>query len=428
MKHTSSTAASLAPGALVQTPSGRKTSIAAVTIGNGLEFYDFTVYSFFATVIGKQFFPGEGSSQLLLALATYGIGFFMRPLGSILLGQYADRVGRKAAMVLTLWLMAIGSLIFVTTPGYAQIGVAAPMLIVFARLLQGFAIGGEVGASTSYLLEKADSHERGYFTSWQFFSQGLSVLLGAIVGLGVNYALTAEQVAAWGWRIPFVIGLLVIPVGSFMRRHLNESEHVQRDVSHRLSWRLHKRALVAGVLIAIGGTSGSYVILHYLSNFAVAQLQLPLSVGIWTGSAAGAVQVALAVASGRACDRWGRKRMIFWSRLALLVLIYPAFMLLQYSPTLPALIAVAGTLAALLVCNTVPSLVLLAEIFPASVRATGLSVTYALSSIIFGGFAQFFCTLLISLTGNPGAPAFYLIACGLLSLVGLTLVREPEQR
>jgi MFS family permease len=299
---------------------------------------------------------------------------------------------------------------------------------VFARLLQGFAIGGEVGASTTYLMEKADSHERGYFTSWQFFSQGLSVLLGAVVGLSVNYALTEEQVMAWGWRLPFVIGLLVIPVGSYMRRHLQESDQVKHDVSHRLSWGEHKRALVAGILIAIGGTSASYVILHYLSNFAVAQLHLPLSAGIWTGCAAGAVQVALAVASGRACDRWGRKRMIFWSRLALLLLIYPAFVLLQHSPTLPALVIVASTLAALLVCNTVPSLVLLAEIFPAQVRATGLSVTYALASIIFGGFAQFFCTLLISLTGNPSAPAFYLIVCGLVSLLGLALVKEPTQR
>ncbi|ALE88733.1 MFS transporter [Pseudomonas versuta] len=428
MEHTLSETPAMAGHSSTGSRGSRKKNIAAVTIGNGLEFYDFTVYSFFATVIGKQFFPADGSNQLLLAFATYGIGFFMRPLGSILLGQYADRVGRKAAMILTLWLMAIGSLIFVLTPSYAQIGIAAPLMIVFARLLQGFAIGGEVGASTTYLMEKARSHERGYFTSWQFFSQGLSVLLGAMVGLSVNYGLSEEQVAGWGWRIPFVIGLLVIPVGSYMRRHLQESDQVKRDVSHRLSWGQHKQALVAGILIAIGGTSGSYVILHYLSNFAVAQLHLPLSVGIWTGCAAGAVQVALAVASGRACDRWGRKRMILWSRLAMLVLIYPAFILLQHSPTLPVLVVVASTLAALLVCNTVPSLVMLAEIFPAEVRATGLSVTYALASIVFGGFAQFFCTLLISLTGNPSAPAFYLIACGLISLLGLVLVKEPTQR
>ncbi|MDE1166132.1 MAG: MFS transporter [Pseudomonas sp.] len=422
----------LMPPAVSAQPSaplaGRRKNIAAVTIGNGLEFYDFTVYSFFATVIGKQFFPAEGANQLLLAFATYGIGFFMRPLGSILLGQYADRVGRKAAMLLTLWLMAIGALLFVLTPSYQQIGIAAPLLIVFARLLQGFAIGGEVGASTSYLLEKAGKHERGYFTSWQFFSQGLSVLLGAVVGLSVNYLLTPEQVQSWGWRLPFALGLLVIPVGAYMRRHLQESDQVKHQASHRLSWNLHRRPLLAGVLIAIGGTSGSYVILHYLSNYAVAQLHLPLTVGIWTGCAAGAVQVALAISAGRACDRVGRKRQILWSRLALLALIYPAFMLLEHFPGLPMLVAVASTLSALLVFNMVPSLALLAEIFPPAVRATGLSVTYSVSSIIFGGFAQFFCTLLISLTGNPSAPALYLMGCGLLSLIGLMLVKEPVQR
>ncbi|MGH8350008.1 MAG: MFS transporter, partial [Pseudomonas sp.] len=209
--------------AATRQPIGAK-AIAAITIGSGLEFYDFSVYSFFATLIGRQFFPVESTlGQLLLSLATFGVGFGMRPIGGLVLGAYADRVGRKPAMMLTLWLMALGSLLFTIAPTYAQIGLFAPLIIVLARLIQGFAIGGEVGASTAMLMEHADDRSRGFYGSWQLFSQGLSFLLGALVALALSSSLSPEALESWGWRVPFALGMLVIPVGIYIRRHLKET-------------------------------------------------------------------------------------------------------------------------------------------------------------------------------------------------------------
>jgi MFS family permease len=181
---------------------GRR-AIAAITLGNGLEFYDFTVYSFFAVLIGKLFFPVGGTmGQLMLSLATFGVGFIARPLGGVLVGLYADRAGRKPAMALTLWMMGLGSALFVAAPTYAQAGWLAPALIVVARLVQGFAVGGELGASSAMLMEYADDDSRGYFGSWQLFSQGASVLLGALIGLTLTNTLSPEALESWGWRIP----------------------------------------------------------------------------------------------------------------------------------------------------------------------------------------------------------------------------------
>lgn len=403
-------------------------TIAAITIGNGLEFYDFTIFSFFATIIGKQYFPIESPGvALLMAFATYGVGFLMRPLGSLFLGQYADRRGRKAALTLTLWLMAIGSAIFVFTPTYQSIGLAAPALIVFARLLQGFAIGGELGASTSYLMEFATKGNRGYYTSWQFFSQGLSVLMGAMVGLGLTALLSESQMYEWGWRVPFIIGLLVIPVGQYIRNTLQEQE--KNEVQHVSFWKVasnQRIALLAGILIAIGGTSANYVVLHYMANYAISQLNVGMGHGIFLGCVAGFIQICFCGLAGKVCDRFGYKKMVLITRILMLIAIYPAFLLIETFPVAPVMAAVIVLLTILLILNTVPSLVLLGTIFPKEFRATGLSFTYSISTVIFGGFAQFFCTMLIKITGNNSAPALYILICGFISLLGLLLVKEKE--
>jgi MFS family permease len=249
---------------------GRR-AIAAITLGNGLEFYDFTVYSFFAVLIGKLFFPVGGTmGQLMLSLATFGVGFIARPLGGVLVGLYADRAGRKPAMALTLWMMGLGSALFVAAPTYAQAGWLAPALIVVARLVQGFAVGGELGASSAMLMEYADDDSRGYFGSWQLFSQGASVLLGALIGLTLTNTLSPEALESWGWRIPFAIGILVILAGLYIRRHLDETGVVQEDGAPRQEhaglceiFTRYWRMVVAGVLITIGGTSATYIVLHH---------------------------------------------------------------------------------------------------------------------------------------------------------------------
>ncbi|MGE8149633.1 MFS transporter [Pseudomonas vancouverensis] len=427
MPHSATTA--LPAASADRRPIGAK-AIAAITIGSGLEFYDFSVYSFFATLIGRQFFPVESSlGQLLLSLATFGVGFGMRPIGGLVLGAYADRAGRKPAMMLTLWLMALGSLLFTVAPTYAQIGIAAPLLIVLARLIQGFAIGGEVGASTAMLMEHADDHNRGFYGSWQLFSQGLSFLLGALVALALSSSLTPEDLESWGWRVPFALGMLVIPVGIYIRRHLKEtaaeSPQGHESVSSvRVIFTHYRRLIVTGVLLVIGSTASSYIVLDYMTNYTVTVLHLPMTMGTTAACLGALVQIGLSIWAGRLSDRIGRRRTIALGAIPMLLLIYPAFILMNHFPTLGTLLLVSLLTTLLLVLITVPTLVLVTEMFPRAIRATGLSIIYCLGVSVFGGFAQFFATGLIGLTGNNNAPALYVMFCLGLTLIGLARVKE----
>ena len=424
------TSISLAVPAAKPSPGLGARSIAAITLGSGLEFYDFCVYSFFATLIGRLFFPVETTQgQLLLSLATFGVGFGMRPIGGLVLGAYADRVGRKPAMLLTLWLMAFGSLLFALTPTYAQIGIAAPLIVVLARLIQGFAIGGAVGTSTTMLMEAADDAQRGFYGSWQLFSQGLSFLLGAVMALVLSACLTPEALESWGWRLPFVLGFLVIPVGLYIRRHLAETaastaQHPAPALSLRQIFTGYRRLILSGVLLVIGSTASSYIVLDYLTNYSVTVLHLPMSTGTAAVCLGALVQICLSIWAGRLSDRIGRRRTIALGSVPMLLLIYPLFMLMTRFPTLGTLLAVSVLTTSLLVLITVPTLVLVAELFPRAIRATGLSLVYCLGVSVFGGFAQFFATGLIGLTGNNHAPALYVMVCLCGSLTGLALVRE----
>src|SRR6266446_5910625 len=219
-------------------------AVAATVAGNALEFYDFLVYSTFAVYIGKAFFPTRTEfAGLLLSLATFGVGFFTRPLGGLLIGAFGDRAGRRPALMLTIGLMAVGTLAVAVTPPYAAIGIAAPVILVAARLIQGLALGGEVGPSTAVLLECSPPGRRGAYTSWQSGSQGIAILACGLIGVGLGAMLSKEQLSDWGWRVPFALGLIIVPVGLYIRRRLPETL-MRRPDTDRKSTRLNSSHLV----------------------------------------------------------------------------------------------------------------------------------------------------------------------------------------
>jgi MFS transporter, MHS family, proline/betaine transporter len=407
--------------------------IAACTIGNALEFYDFVVFSFFARTIGAIFFPAQDpSAQLLLTFATYGVGFFLRPLGGLVIGAYADRKGRKKATVLTLMMMALGTGMIGLAPTYATVGIAAPLLIVLGRLIQGFSAGGEVGASTTLLAEYSPRDRRGFFGSWQLASQGLAVMAAAATALVINISLPPEAVASWGWRIAFLIGVLIVPIGLWLRRaleetHANEDNVRTRQVSSlNLVFRDHWGKILSGVGLIIGGTASSAIIGLYMATYAVTQLKLAPASGLLAGVVAGLCTLIAAPIGGILSDRIGRRPVAFFCYLVLFILIYPAFLYLNANPTLATLLLVVGALMSLNAMGGAPVLITLAEIFPAEVRATGMSLVYALGVAIFGGFGQFIVTGLIATTGNPLAPAYYVMACTIVSVFALRTIPETK--
>ncbi len=409
--------------------------IAACTIGNALEFFDFVVYSFFAATIGKLFFPSaDPVVQLLLSFATYGVGFFLRPLGGVVLGAYADKRGRKRATVLTLMLMALGTVMIGLAPTYEQIGYFGPLLIVIGRLIQGFSAGGEVGASTTLLSESAPIDQRGFYGSWQLASQGLAVLAAAGMAYTITTLLTPAEVASWGWRIPFIAGVLIVPVGLWLRSaleetHANEDEARTAQVSSlREVFRSHWRRLVLGVMLVVGGTAANAVIVLYMATYAVRQLNMPPTSGLLAGIVAGVVTLIAAPAAGALSDRIGRKTVAGAAYLLIALLIYPAFLLLNASPTLGTLLAVVAVLGTLNATGGAPAIISLTEIFPTQVRATGMSLVYALGVAIFGGFGQFIVTWLIQALATPVAPAYYVIGCCVSSLIALLMLPETARK
>ena len=409
--------------------------IAACTIGNALEFFDFVVYSFFAATIGKLFFPSaDPAVQLLLSFATYGVGFFLRPLGGVILGAYADRRGRKRATVLTLMLMALGTATIGLTPTYEQIGFFGPLLVVAGRLIQGFSAGGEVGASTTLLSESAPVDERGFYGAWQLASQGLAVLAAAGIAYTITNMLTPAEVASWGWRIPFVSGILIVPVGLWLRSaleetHANEDEAKTAQTSSlREVFSGHWRRLLLGVMLVVGGTAANAVIVLYMATYAVRQLNMPPASGLLAGIVAGIVTLIAAPLAGALSDRIGRRTVAGASYLLIAVLIYPAFLLLNASPTLGTLLAVVAALGTFNATGGAPAIISLTEIFPTQVRATGMSLVYALGVAIFGGFGQFIVTWLIQVLATPIAPAYYVIGCCVSSLIALSMLPETARK
>ena len=407
--------------------------ISACTIGNGLEFYDFVIFSFFARTIGQLFFPGgDPTAQLMLTFATYGVGFFLRPLGGVVLGAYADRRGRKRATVLTLMMMALGTGMIGLAPVYATAGMLGPIILVLGRLIQGFSAGGEVGASTTLLAEYAPPSRRGFWGSWQLASQGLAVMVAAGVAFSVFNLLSPADVADWGWRIPFLAGVLIVPIGLWLRSaleetHANEDDAKTKNVSSlRTAFGQHFGKILSGVGMIIGGTAANAVVVLYMATYAVTQLKMAPTTGLLAGIVAGICTLIAAPIGGAISDRIGRKPVALVAYGLILVTIYPAFLYLNANPTQDTLLAIVAFLAVLNAMGGAVIIITLAEVFPVEVRATGMSLVYALGVAIFGGFGQFIVTWLIQATGSPIAPAYYVMACAVATLVALLTIPEMK--
>ncbi|NLP62881.1 MFS transporter [Paraburkholderia sacchari] len=412
----------------------RRRAIIATVLGNGLEWFDFTVYSFFAVIIAKLFFPtGNELSSVLLTVATFGVGFVMRPVGGIVLGVYADKVGRKAALSLTILLMALGTAIIGLAPTYDQAGIAAPLLIVVARLLQGFSAGGEMGGATAFLTEYAPPGKRAYYSSWIQSSIGFAVLLGAATGTFATTFLDTQALYGWGWRVPFLLGILVGPVGYFIRSQMDETpafsaieeqgkEHSPlKEVLARFP-----RETFASFSMVILWTVCTYVLLFYMPTYSVRTLHLPQSTGFFAGMMGGLMIMCCSPVVGKLADIWGRRVFLCGSAFAILVLAWPMFTWINQAPGLMPMLVFQTVFGVLIAAYTGPILAAFAELFPTRVLSTGLSVAYNFAVTIFGGFAPFLITWLIARTGSNMAPALYVIVAAAISLVGTFFIKDAR--
>ena len=409
-------------------PAVTRQQITAAVIGNALEFYDFTTYALFAVQIGRTFFPSQTPFEnLMLSLLTFAVGFVGRPVGAIVIGRFGDRAGRKPAMLLSFTLMGVGILGIVLTPSYAMIGPAAPVLLLIFRLVQGFALGGEVGPTTAFLIEAAPPHKRGLIGAWQSGSQAVASLTGATVGLALSQLLTAEQLEAFGWRIAFGIGAIVLPFGLIMRRRLPETLHrveVPRDfhpTAHGMF--SHARPILLGLGMIMSFTTSTYVLL-YMTTYASETLHMTPADSFGASVANGFTGVVFALLGGALSDRFGRKPVMITARVLFLLAIFPAFTLMVGNRDAITLILATGLLGALSSTSVGVALVCLTESLRKDVRSTGLAVVYAIGVAVFGGIAQPYVTWLIKATGSPMAPAWYMMAAACVGIVAMSLMKE----
>jgi MFS family permease len=404
-----------------------RAQIASVAAGNALEFYDFVTYAFFATQIGRALFPGDKPSTLLLSLATFGVGFLTRPLGGILIGRLADRRGRKPAMMLSFTVMGLAMIGLALTPSYAAIGIAAPLLAIFFRLLQGFALGGEVGPNIAYLLEAAPSNRRGFYISLNFASADLAVLVAGLVGFGLSSALSAAQLEAWGWRVAFLLGAAIVPLGLRLRRTLVETlpSNTGAEASQTSSRPVLPTA-AAGLLIIAGATISNYT-LDYLTTYAQSTLHMAVPTAFAATVILGLVGVAGDLTGGSLADRFGPKRVLIVPWLLLIFGIVPVFSILNATRTSTALLTSTAVLTTFHILGSSPATIHFVEALPARARAGAIGTVYALAIAIFGGTTQFVETLLIRWTGNPVVPAWYMMTAVMIALAGALTIPEARR-
>ena len=406
-------------------------AVAAAVAGNALELFDFLSYVFFAVYIGKAFFPASTPlTSLLLTLAAFGVGFASRPIGAILMGAYADRAGRKPALLLSMGIITLSTLGLALTPTFETIGMAAPVIVVVCRLVQGLAYGGEFGPASAFLLEIAPPDRRGFYSSWQFASQGIASIMAGGFGVALVSLLTPDELQAWGWRVPFAFSLLMIPIMIVLRRSMPETlghGHKAENEVAAPKLRQHSGLLVLSLLLIIGGTVSTYVG-SYMTTYAIVVLKLSPASAMASAIVVGFTILVFSLLGGWLSDRFGRKAVIIIPRVLSALVAYPAFMFLIEQKTTAALLGVSALLAALNSISNAAALVTILELLPRSVRALGSSIAYATGVALFGGTTQFIVTWLIGATGNPAAPAWYVALTSAIAAVAMLALPEGRGR
>jgi MHS family proline/betaine transporter-like MFS transporter len=414
------------------TPEQRTTArraVIAASMGNALEWFDIIVYASFAVVISRLFFPeASGVTGLLFTFGAFATSYLIRPIGALVLGSYADRRGRKSALTMTIAIMTVGTAIMALAPTAATIGPAAGLVILASRLLQGFSAGGEFGTATTFLVENAPER-KAYYASWQVATQGAAMFLASLFGFGLNVLLSAEQLSAWGWRVPFFFGLLIGPVGLYIRLRMDETpefasaEKVKSPIVRTLADH-YGRVLTSAA--AVGLASISVYLILYMPTFAVTNLGLPRYAGFLGGIISGLVSLFGVPQVGKLADRVGPLRIMLSAAVVSLVLALPLFLVLVANPSVLVLTLVQVVLGIQMAFYFGPLPALLSFMYPTAVRTTGLSISYNLGVTLFGGFAPIVLTWLISASGSLLSPSYYFMAVAVVSLVGLLVIRRQR--
>ncbi len=407
----------------------RRRAVSAAVVGNVLEWYDFAVYGYVAVILARKFFPvGDEVTALLSTFLAYGLGFVARPLGGIVLGRVGDTHGRKTALLITIALMAGGTVLIGILPTYAAIGIAAPLLLVVARLLQGFSAGGEWGSSTAYIVEWAPKGRRGFYGSFQQLSVVMGLLLGSGVAALLNTLLTPDQMDSWGWRVPFLLGGILGPVGLWMRRTIDETPAYKKAIAAPATvvpgqtspWVLAGRAFG----FTIVWTVCFYVLLAYMPTYTQKYLKISASAALWANTIGLLALMIFIPMMGMLSDRIGRKPLLLACCIAFIVVPYPFFSFLLSGASYTQLILVQIVFAILISTFSGAGPAAIAEIFPTRTRSTWMTSGYALAVAIFGGFAPFISVYLIDRFNSPLAHTFYLIAAAVISTIVIATLRE----
>jgi MHS family proline/betaine transporter-like MFS transporter len=409
-------------------------AVIACALGHGFEIYDFLIFGFFATQIGLAFFPStDPVISLLFALATFGAGFLMRPLGAIVFGYFGDRMGRRTTLAISIALMALAVGLTGLIPTYEAIGIAAPILMVSCRLLQGFSLGGEWGGAAAALAEYAPPGRRGFLSSFQSVAGGIASLAAILTAALLNATLEETELQAWGWRLPFIFGALLGPVAYYLRTRVSETpafEEVMADatsIARAPLWaaiRTHGKAMLIAMGISSIIITLQYMFVIFMPSYATRTLSINQASALHATAVGVVFYILFTPVVGRISDRIGRRAPLLVCAALSFVLAYPAFLLLTTYPTPMAFMAVqiVGSLLQTLMSGVIAAI--LAEMFPTAIRYTALSICYALAVAVFGGFAPFIGTLLVRVTGDPMSPGFYIMATALISGIAALQVRS----
>jgi len=420
---------SVSPAAAPARSASKLGTVIRVTSGNFIEMYDFFLFGFYAQQIAAAFFPSTSEyAALMMTFATFGAGFFMRPLGAVILGSYIDRIGRRKGLVLTLGIMASGTALIAFVPGYASIGLLAPLLVLIGRLLQGFSAGVELGGVSVYLSEMATPGNKGFYVSWQSASQQVAIIFSAALGYALNHALAKDVIADWGWRIPFFVGCSIIPVVFYIRRSLQETEAFLAQKTHptfrqmmrTISW--NWPLVTVGAMLVVLTTVAFYMITVYTPTFGKSVLKLSTEDSLLVTLCVGLSNFIWLPVMGALSDRIGRWPVMAACSALVALTAYPALSWLIANPSFGNMVLVELWLSFLYGSYNGATIVALTEIIPAQVRTTGFSLAYSLATALFGGLTPLLSTWMIEASGDKAAPGLWLAGAGAISLVATYLV------